>query len=200
MNEREYWLNGYNGPCQSGFFFRSAIAKEIFDVEERTGRHVVAIRLCKKDSGSADFNIEFIFEMTDEDIKKAEAQDKLDKELTPIQELGIESMAKTIVSGTDPIHTAEELEKKMQEEIDEIWKLEDEGKMQMEECASLVDAIEERYAGQIECLKDEEAEDDKVVKANDIKEILEHDRINKDQKLNLIKEELTKEGAYDDKS
>ena len=142
MNEREYWLDGYNGPCRSGFFLRSKFAKEIFDIEERTGRHVVAIRLGKKDNGSVDFNIEFIFEMTDEDIKKAQVQDKIDKELTPI-------------------HTAEELEKKMQEEIDEIWKLEDEGKMQMEECYELVTAIEERYAGQIECLKDEEAENDK---------------------------------------
>ena len=142
MNEREYWLDGYNGPCKSGYFFRSKFAKEIFDVEERTGRHVVAIRLGKKDNGSVDFNIEFIFEMTDEDIEKAQVQDKIDKELTPI-------------------HTAEELEKKMQEEIDEIWKLEDEGKMQMEECYELVTAIEERYAGQIECLKDEEAENDK---------------------------------------
>ena len=142
MNEREYWLDGYNCPCRSGFFFRSKFAKEIFDIEERTGRHVVAIRLGKKDNGSVDFNIEFIFEMTDEDIKKAQVQDKIDKELTPI-------------------HTAEELEKKMQEEIDEIWKLEDEGKMQMEECYELVTAIEERYAGQIECLKDEEAENDK---------------------------------------
>ena len=142
MNEREYWLDGYNGPCKSGYFFRSKFAKEIFDVEERTGRHVVAIRLGKKDNGSVDFNIEFIFEMTDEDIKKAQVQDKIDKELTPI-------------------HTAEELEKKMQEEIDEIWKLEDEGKMQMEECYELVTAIEERYAGQIECLKDKEAENDK---------------------------------------
>ena len=142
MNEREYWLDGYNGPCKSGYFFRSKFAKEIFDVEERTGRHVVAIRLGKKDNGSVDFNIEFIFEMTDEDIKKAQVQDKIDKELTPI-------------------HTVEELEKKMQEEIDEIWKLEDEGKMQMEECYELVTAIEERYAGQIECLKDEEAENDK---------------------------------------
>ena len=142
MNEREYWLDGYNGPCRSGFFFRSKFAKEIFDIEERTGRHVVAIRLGKKDNGSVDFNIEFIFEMTDEDIKKAQVQDKIDKELTPI-------------------HTAEELEKKMQEEIDEIWKLEDEGKMQMEECYELVTAIEERYAGERECLKDEEAENDK---------------------------------------
>ena len=29
MNEREYWLDGYNGPCKSGFFFRSKFAKEI---------------------------------------------------------------------------------------------------------------------------------------------------------------------------
>tara|TARA_R100000152_G_C6704685_1_gene133482 strand:+ start:295 stop:633 length:339 start_codon:yes stop_codon:yes gene_type:complete len=108
MNEREYWLDGYNGPCKSGFFFRSAIAKEIFDVEERTGRHVVAIRLGKKDNGNADFSIEFIFEMTDEDIKKAHAEEYDKKELTHIQELGIESMAKTIASGTDPIHEAEE--------------------------------------------------------------------------------------------
>ena len=119
MNEREYWLDGYNGPCKSGFYFRSKIAKEIFDIEEKMERHVVAIRLGKKDNGNADFTIEFIFEMTDKDIKKAQAEENAKKELTPIQELGIESMAKTIASGTDPIHTAEELEKKMNKAIKE---------------------------------------------------------------------------------
>ena len=108
MNEREYWLNGYNGPCQGGYFFRSAIAKEIFEFEERTGRHIVAIKLGKKDSGSPSFNIEFVLEMTEEDIKKAQAEEDAKKELTPIQELGIKNMAKTIASGTDAIHEAEE--------------------------------------------------------------------------------------------
>ena len=34
----------------------------------------------------------------------------------------------------------------------------------------------------------------------EIKEIIEHSYLSTDEKLNLIKEELTKEGAYDDKS
>ena len=109
MNEREYWLDGYNGPCRSGFFFRSKFAKEIFDVEERTGRHVVAIRLGKKDNGSADFNIEFIFEMTEEDVK-SEVEKDGGENLTMVQQMDVSNMAKTIASGTDEIHEAEEAE------------------------------------------------------------------------------------------
>ena len=70
MNEREYWLDGYKGPCKGGYFFRSAIAKEIHEFEERTGKHVVAIKLEKKESGRPSFNIEFILEVTAEDLQK----------------------------------------------------------------------------------------------------------------------------------
>ena len=70
MNEREYWLNGYNGPCKDGYFFRSAIAKEIYEFEQRTGRHVVAIKLEKKESGRPSFNIEFVLEVTAEDLQE----------------------------------------------------------------------------------------------------------------------------------
>ena len=70
MNEREYWLDGYKGPCKGGYFFRSAIAKEIHEFEERTGRHVVAIKLEKKESGRPSFNIEFVLEVTAEDVQE----------------------------------------------------------------------------------------------------------------------------------
>ena len=70
MNEREYWLDGYNGPCKDGYFFRSAIAKEIHDFEERTGKHVVAIKLEKKENGRPSFNIEFVVEVTAEDLQE----------------------------------------------------------------------------------------------------------------------------------
>ena len=70
MNKREYWLEGYNGPCKGGYFFRSAIAKEIHDFEERTGKHIVAIKLEKKEGGRPSFNIEFILEVTAEDLQK----------------------------------------------------------------------------------------------------------------------------------
>lgn len=33
---------------------------------------------------------------------------------------------------------------------------------------------------------------------NDIKEIIEHSYLSKDEKLNFIKEELIKQGAYDE--
>ena len=70
MNEREYWLDGYKGPCKDGYFFRSAIAKEIYEFEQRTGRHVVAIKLEKKESGRPSFNIEFVLEVTAEDLQE----------------------------------------------------------------------------------------------------------------------------------
>ncbi len=72
---REYWLDGYNGPCKGGYFFRSAVAKEIFDFEERTGRHVVAIKLENKSNGRPSYNIEFVLEATVEDLKE-----EIDKE------------------------------------------------------------------------------------------------------------------------
>ena len=70
MNEREYFLSGYQGPCKGGYFFRSAIAKEIHDFEERTGKHVVAIKLEKKESGRPSFTIEFVLEVTAEELQE----------------------------------------------------------------------------------------------------------------------------------
>ena len=70
MNERQYWLDGYNGPCKGGYFFRSAIAKEIHEFEERTGKHVVAIKLEKNRDNKPSFNIEFVLEVTAEDLQK----------------------------------------------------------------------------------------------------------------------------------
>ena len=107
MNERKYWLDGYKGPCKDGYFFRSAIAKEIYEFESRTGKHVVAIKLEKKENGRPSFNIEFVVEVTAEDLQKEINKDG-GENLTLIQQLGINSMAKTIVSGTDEIHKAEE--------------------------------------------------------------------------------------------
>ena len=45
ITKREYWLDNYKGPCKDGYFFRSSIFKEIDEIEKRTGRHVVAIKM-----------------------------------------------------------------------------------------------------------------------------------------------------------
>ena len=75
---REYWLDGYNGPCKGGYFFRSAVAKEIFDFEERTGRHVVAIKLENKSNRRPSYNIEFVLEATIQDVEKEIAAEEED--------------------------------------------------------------------------------------------------------------------------
>ena len=41
--KRQYWLDGFEGVCEGGLYFRSKIAIEISDFEERTERKVVAI-------------------------------------------------------------------------------------------------------------------------------------------------------------
>ena len=106
-NQRQYWLDGYNGPCKDGIFYRSSIFKEIDEFEKRTGRHVVAIKFERKEDGEPSYNIEFVVEVTPKDLQKEINKDG-GEDLTIVQKYGIESMAKTIVSGTDEIHKAEE--------------------------------------------------------------------------------------------
>ena len=58
---REYWLEGYNGPCKGGYFFRSDIFKDLDEFEKRTGKHVVAIKLERDyDSNKPSLTIELV--------------------------------------------------------------------------------------------------------------------------------------------
>ena len=108
VTKREYWLDKYKGPCKGGYYFRSDIFRDIDEFEKRTGRHVVAIIMDRKhDSDNPSFNIELVLEVTAEDLQKEINKDG-GENLTLIQQLGINSMAKTFVSGTDEIHKAEE--------------------------------------------------------------------------------------------
>ena len=111
ITKREYWLDNYKGPCKDGYFFRSSIFKEIDEFEKRTGRHVVAIKMDRKhESSDPSYNIEFVLEVTVEDLQKEIDKDG-GEDLTMIQKMGLSNMAKTIASGTDPIHEAEEADK-----------------------------------------------------------------------------------------
>ena len=81
VTKREYWLDNYKGPCKDGYFFRSSIFKEIDEFEKRTGRHVVAIKMDRKhESSDPSYNIEFVLEVTAEDLQKEIDKDnKADK-------------------------------------------------------------------------------------------------------------------------
>ena len=71
LKDRIYWLEGFEGPCKSGTFYRSSTGKDIEEFEEKFDREVVAIKLdTKYETGKASYNIEFILKMTDEELKQ----------------------------------------------------------------------------------------------------------------------------------
>ena len=52
-----FWLDGWNGKCKSGFFYRNNIGVSIKDFEEKFKRKVVGITLDREG-----WNVEFILE------------------------------------------------------------------------------------------------------------------------------------------
>ena len=95
-DQREYWLDGYNGPCQSGTFYRSKIHLEIEEFETKFKTKVVAIKLSPDyESGKASWTVEFIREGTKEQFEEY------------IKQYHPETL-KTLATGTDEIHEAEE--------------------------------------------------------------------------------------------
>jgi hypothetical protein len=63
--ETIFWLDNWGGEAKGGFFYRSKIALEIDDIEDRLGSKVVGIRLEKDESDKPSWNVEFITEVKD---------------------------------------------------------------------------------------------------------------------------------------
>ena len=96
--DREYWLDGYNGPVQSGAFYRSKIHLDIEEFESKFKTKVVAIKLSPDyESGKASWTVEFIREGTKEQFKEY------------IKKYHPETL-KALATGTDEIHDAEEID------------------------------------------------------------------------------------------
>ena len=57
-----FWLDGWEGKCKTGYYFRSDIGKKIEGMEKETGRRVVGIKLDREG-----WNIEFVLEAKDGD-------------------------------------------------------------------------------------------------------------------------------------
>ena len=96
--DREYWLDGYNGPVQSGAFYRSKIHLDIEEVESKFKTKVVAIKLSPDyESGKASWTVEFIREGTKEQFEEY------------IKKYHPETL-KALATGTDEIHDAEEID------------------------------------------------------------------------------------------
>ena len=70
--KRQYWLDGFEGVCEGGLYFRSKIAIEISDFEERTERKVVAITVEQEMvSDKPSWNVEFLLEASPKDVLKS---------------------------------------------------------------------------------------------------------------------------------
>ena len=96
--DREYWLDGYNGPVQSGAFYRSKIHLDIEEFESKFKTKVVAIKLSPDyESGKASWTVEFIREGTKEQFEEY------------IKKYHSETL-KALATGTDEIHDAEEID------------------------------------------------------------------------------------------
>ena len=74
-NKREYWLDGYKGPCKGGIYFRSAIFVELEEFEKRTGKHIVAIKFERKDNGDPSYNIELVVQVSEEELHEHLAEE-----------------------------------------------------------------------------------------------------------------------------
>lgn len=87
-NKREYWLDGYKGPCKGGIYFRSAIFVELEEFEKRTGKHIVGIKFERKDNGDPSYNIELVVEASHEEIEKVHAEETIIEEPDAYDEYG----------------------------------------------------------------------------------------------------------------
>ena len=71
MESKEFWLDGFTGPCKSGLFYRSSTGIDIEKVEEKFGVKVVAIKLEPDyESGKASWTIEYFTDATEEVMKQ----------------------------------------------------------------------------------------------------------------------------------
>ena len=68
--DREYWLDGFEGPVQTGAFYRSKIHLDINDFETKFNTKVVAIKLSTDyETNKPSWTVEFITELTEKESK-----------------------------------------------------------------------------------------------------------------------------------
>mgnify|MGYP003323146329 CR=1 FL=1 len=67
MEDRFFWLDGWEGKAKGGYFYRSRIALDIAEFEEKFKKKVVALGIEKDySSGKPSWNLNMVIE-TDED-------------------------------------------------------------------------------------------------------------------------------------
>ena len=63
MEDKIFWLDGWEGQAKGGYFYRSKIAIEIAEFEERFGKKVVALGIEKDyETGKPSWNLNMIIE------------------------------------------------------------------------------------------------------------------------------------------
>ena len=67
MNEKIFWLDGFEGKAKGGAYYRSKMAIDVEDFEEKFNVKVVALGLEKDyESGKASWNVNMITEQKEE--------------------------------------------------------------------------------------------------------------------------------------
>ena len=65
---REYWLDGFEGPCKSGAMYRSRIHLDLDEFESKFNKKVVGIKLeTDYETDSPSWTVEFYIESTPEE-------------------------------------------------------------------------------------------------------------------------------------
>ena len=69
--DREYWLDGFEGPVKSGAYYRSRIHLDINDFEAKFNQKVVAIKISTDhETNNPSWTIEFMTELTEKEKKE----------------------------------------------------------------------------------------------------------------------------------
>ena len=67
MNEKIFWLDGFEGKAKGGAYYRSKMAIDVEEFEEKFNVKVVALGLEKDyESGNASWNVQMITEQKKE--------------------------------------------------------------------------------------------------------------------------------------
>ena len=67
MNDRIFWLDGFEGKAKGGAYYRSKMAIDVEEFEEKFNVKVVALGLEKDyESGKASWNVQIITEQKKE--------------------------------------------------------------------------------------------------------------------------------------
>ena len=67
MEDKMFWLDGFNGKAKGGAYFRSKMAIDVEEFETKFGQKVVALGLEKDyESGKASWNVHMITEVIED--------------------------------------------------------------------------------------------------------------------------------------